>query len=333
MHAFDLIDADSETYALDVLSVVEAILDDPFPVLMAQANRARADAVAQMKADGIEYEERMALLEDVTYPRPLAEPLEQALRLYREDHPWLQETDLSPKSVVRDMYESGRTFTEFIASYGVARSEGLVLRYLSDCYRALRQTVPDRVKTDELDDLEEWLGETVRQVDSSLLDEWAALADPESVAAAAAAAAAGEPLAPPRPITANERAFRVMVRNALFQRIQLAARDRFDELARLEAAAAALTDPPGRVIMDEAAWESALGAYWDEHQTLGDGPEARSPEFFIVDRSSPRMWTVRQVVDDPEGHHDWAIVATVDLDASDAAGEPVIRTESFSAPA
>ena len=182
-----------------MLSVVESILDDPFPVLMAQAYKERGEAVAEMKADGIEYEERMELLEEVTYPRPLAEPLEQALRLYRETHPWVLETDLSPKSVVRDMYESGRTFTEFVAYYGVARSEGLVLRYLSDAYRALRRTVPDRVKTDELDDLTEWLGETVRQIDSSLLDEWEALTDPESVARAAAAAAAGRALAAAAP--------------------------------------------------------------------------------------------------------------------------------------
>ena len=147
------------------------------------------------------------------------------------------ETDLSPKSVVRDMYEAGRTFTEFIAYYGVARSEGLVLRYMTDTYRTLRQTVPEWVKTDEFDDLVEWLGETVRQIDSSLLDEWEALTDPESVERAAAAAAAGEALTPPRPITGNERAFRVMVRNAMFQKVQLAARDRFAELGRLEGAA------------------------------------------------------------------------------------------------
>src|SRR3954470_16754284 len=163
--AFDLIDPESETYALDVLSVVESILDDPFPVLMAQAYKARGEAVAEMKADGIEYDERMELLESVTYPMPLAEPLKQALRLYRETHPWVLESDLSPKSVVRDMYESGRTFTEFVSFYGIARSEGLVLRYLSNAYRALRQTVPERVKTDELDDIIEWLGETVRQID------------------------------------------------------------------------------------------------------------------------------------------------------------------------
>ncbi len=331
--AFDLIDPESEHYALDVLSVVESILDDPFPVLMAQASKARGEAVAAMKADGIEYEERMALLEEVTYPKPLAEPLEQALRLYRETHPWLLETDLSPKSVVRDMYEWGRTFTEFVAFYGVARSEGLVLRYLSDTYRVLRQTVPERVKTDELDELVEWLGETVRQIDSSLLDEWEALTDPKSVARAAAAAAAGEALAPPRPITANERAFRVMIRNSMFQKVQLAARDRFAELGALEAAAAALSDPPGRVVINAAAWETALGTYWGEYETMDAGPTARAPELLMIERSAAgseaRTWTVRQIINDPEAHHDWAIVATIDLSASDAAGEPVIRTQSF----
>ncbi len=290
---------------------------------MAQARKERDAAVATMKADGIEYEERMRLLEEITYPRPLAEPLEQALRLYRETHPWVLESDLAPKSVVRDMYEWGRTFTEFVAFYGVARAEGLILRYLSDAYRALRQTVPERVRTDELDDIIEWLGETVRQIDSSLLDEWEALTDPDLVAQALAAAAAGEPPAPPRPITANERAFGVMVRNAMFQRVQLAARDRFGELGQLDGEA------PGKVVMNAAAWEAALGDYWDEHETLDDGPAARSGELLLIDRSQRGVWTVRQIINDPEGHHDWAIVATVDLDASDAAGEPVIRTQSF----
>jgi superfamily II RNA helicase len=334
--AFELIDPESEHHALDVLSVVEAILDDPFPVLMAQANKERGEAVAEMKADGIEYEERMELLEQVTYPMPLAEPLQDALRVYRETHPWVRESDLSPKSVVRDMYEWGRTFTELIAHYGLARSEGLVLRYLSNAYRALRQTVPEQVKTDELDDIIGWLGETVRQTDSSLLDEWEALTDPESVARTAAAIAAGEGPPPPRPITANERAFTVMVRNAMFQKVQLAARDRYDTLAQLEAAAAALTDPPGKVVMKDAEWEAALGAYWDEHESMGSGPQARSPQLLMIDRdpagSDARTWMVRQIVDDPEGHHDFAIVATVDLDASDVAGEPVIHTMSFGAP-
>jgi superfamily II RNA helicase len=334
--AFDLIDPESESFALDVLSVVEAILDDPFPVLMAQAYKARGEAVAAMKADGIDYDERMELLEEVTYPKPLDEPLRQALDVFRETHPWVRDSDLSPKSVVRDMYEWGRTFTEFVAHYGLARSEGLVLRYLSNAYRALRQTVPEQLKTDELDEIIDWLGETVRQTDSSLLDEWEALTDPESVANAAAAIAAGDGPPPPRPMTANERAFTVMVRNAMFQKVALAARDRFDALAELDAAAGALTDPPTRPTMTAAAWEEALGAYWEEHESMGSGPDARSPRLLIINKDGAggrRVWTVRQIIDDPEGHHDFAIVATVDLDASDAAGEPVIHTMSFSSAA
>ena len=149
----------------------------------------------------------------------------------------------------------------------------------------------------------------------------------------ATAHATGAPLPPPRPITANARAFRVMVRNAMFQRVQLATRDRFAQLGEVETAAAALADPPGRPAMTAAAWEERLGAYWDEHETMGSGPAARAPELLIIDPSPPgaegRTWLVRQIVDDPEGHHDWAIVATVDLDASDAAGEAVVRTQSF----
>jgi superfamily II RNA helicase len=333
--AFELLDPQADGYSLDVLSVVEAILDDPFGVLMAQAHKERGEAVAEMKAQGIEYDERMELLDEVSYPKPLGEPLLDALRAYSETHPWVRESDLSPKSVVRDMYERGLTFTEFVAFYGLARSEGLVLRYLSNAYRALRQTVPEEAKTDELDEIIEWLGETVRQTDSSLLDEWEALTDPESVARVAAALAAGEALAPPPPISANARAFTVMVRNAMFQRVRLASRDDTAGLAQLEAAAAALTDPPGKVTMTADAWELALGAYWDEYDSLHDGPHARSPHLLMIDKTSAdpgagaRRWTVRQIIDDPDANHDFAIVATIDLDASDAAGEPVIRTTSF----
>jgi superfamily II RNA helicase len=330
--AFELLDPEAETHTLDVLSVVEAILDDPFPVLMAQAHKARGEAVAAMKEEGIEYEERMELLEEVTYPQPLAEPLRDALATFRETHPWVRESDLSPKAVVRDMYEWGRTFTEFVSHYGLARSEGIVLRYLSSAYRALRQTVPEQVRTDELAEIIDWLGETIRQTDSSLLDEWEALTDPESVARASEAIADGAPPPPARPITSNARTFATMVRNAMFQKVKLAARDRADELAQLDAAAAAMTDPPGRIAMREPDWEAALDAYWEEYESLGAGQSARSPELLLIDRGAPggaRRWTVRQIVEDPDDHRDFAIVAEVDLDASDLAGEPVIRTVSF----
>jgi superfamily II RNA helicase len=325
LQALELLGEESERDPLDVLSVIEAILDDPFPVLMAQANKAKGEAVAVMKAEDIEYEERMELLEEVTYPKPLDEGLRQAFHSYRETHPWVRESDLSPKSVVRDMYEQGRTFTEFIGHYGLSRSEGLVLRYLSDAYRALRRTVPESIKTDELDEIIDWLGETVRQTDSSLLDEWEALTDPD----AAQRVVDGEPVPAARPITGNERALTRMVRNALFQRVRLAAEDRSDALGDLDTANAALTDPPGRPAMSARDWHDALGAYWDEYDSIDTGPQGRSPSLLMIDRADPAVWRVRQIIADPDGNHDFAIVGSVDLDASDAAGEPVVRIESF----
>src|SRR4051794_31688214 len=179
----ELLDRESPDYPLDVVSVIESTLEDPRPVLSAQRQKARGEAVAAMKSEGIEYEQRMELLEDVTHPRPLRELLEAAYETYRRGHPWVADYELKPKSVVRDMYERAMTFTEYVSFYGLSRSEGLVLRYLADAYRALRQTVPEDARTEELTDLLEWLGELVRQVDSSLLDEWERLRNPGAVPA------------------------------------------------------------------------------------------------------------------------------------------------------
>jgi hypothetical protein len=200
--ALDLLDPESDEYARDVVSVVEAILDDPFPVLMAQSNKAKGEAVAAMKADGIEYDERMALLEEITWPQPLRELLEALYETYRQTHPWLPDDALGPKSVVREMWEQGMGFTDFVGRYQLARSEGLVLRYLTDAYRTLRQTVPESHRAPEVEDVVEWLGETVRQTDSSLLDEWEALSDPDH---ASSAVAHHEPPPPPRPLSRQER--------------------------------------------------------------------------------------------------------------------------------
>jgi superfamily II RNA helicase len=330
---FDVLDPESPTHALDVVSVIEAILDDPRQVLMAQQYAARGAAVAEMKADGIEYEERMTLLEEVTWPRPLADLLEATFEIFRQSHPWVSESALSPKSVVRDMYERAMTFTEYVAAYQLSRSEGLVLRYLTDAYRTLRQSVPATHRDEQFDDLLEWLGETVRQTDSSLLDEWEALSDPdanERLEELEGLHAHGG-VRPARPITANERAFRVMVRNAMFRRVELASRDRFEELAALDEASTALTEPPRHTAMDEAAWDEALGAYYAEHDSISTDGDARGPQLLAI-AASPgegRCWVARQTIHDPEGDHDWVIEATVDLDASDEAGEPVVVTTAL----
>jgi superfamily II RNA helicase len=174
--AFELLDPQSSTYALDVVSVLECTLEDPRPVLLAQRKVARDAAIAEMKADGVEYEERMARLEEITWPRPLAEEIAYAFDVYRRGHPWVSGFPPKPKSVLREMLERAMTFTELISAYGLARSEGIVLRYLSDCYRVLRQGLPLAVATDEIEDITDRVGAMVREVDSSLLDEWEELA-------------------------------------------------------------------------------------------------------------------------------------------------------------
>jgi len=305
--AIELLDRESPGYPLDVLSVIEATLDDPREVLGAQLFKARGEAVAQMKADGIEYEERMELLDGVTYPRPLADLLEAAYDIYRRGHPWVADHEVAPKSVARDMYERAMTFAEYVSFYGLSRSEGLVLRYLTDAYKALRQTVPEEARTEELTDLIEWLGELVRQVDSSLIDEWERLRDPADETSAQLDEG-------PPPVTRNVRAFRVLVRNALFRRVELAALRRYDELGELDTAAG----------WDAEAWADAVEPYFDEHDEIGTGPDARGPGLLIIDEHAGH-WAVRQIFDDPAGDHDWGISALVDLAASDEAGAAVLR--------
>ncbi|MDV6012979.1 DUF3516 domain-containing protein [Haloechinothrix sp. LS1_15] len=312
--AIELLDPDSASYALDVVSIIESTVDDPRPILAQQQFQARNEAIAEMKAEGIEYNERMELLEDITYPKPLEDLLEAAFETYRRGHPWVAEHEPSPKSVVRDAYERAMNFTDYVRYYGIARTEGLLLRYLSDVYDALRHTVPDEAKSEDLVDLIEWLGELVRQVDSSLLDEWEELRDP----AAARSHGGGEVRPPsataPAAVTGNERAFRVMVRNELFRRVELAARGDDEALGELDAESG----------WDAAAWRRALDGYFAVYDEICTGPDARGPALFQVARE-PGRWLVRQTFDDPEGNRDWAITAEVDLAASDEAGHPVVR--------
>ncbi|MDG5770455.1 DEAD/DEAH box helicase [Mycolicibacterium fortuitum] len=307
--AVDVLDPDSESYALDVVSVIEATLEDPRQILAAQLNKARGEAVAQMKADGIEYDERIELLDEVTYPKPLRELLEHTYEVYRQTNPWAADGHLSPKSVVREMWERALTFREYISLYGLTRSEGAVLRYLSDAFKALRSGVPATARTEELADIVEWLGELVRQVDSSLLDEWEQLTSPDQPHDVPVAVPAR-----PRPLTGNDRAFTAMVRNALFRRVELFARARWDELGTLDAASGWTAD----------RWAEIGEEYFDEHAEVRTGADARGPALLIFDKQ-PQVWRVRQILDDPAGDHDWGFDVEVDLTASDEEGAAVLR--------
>jgi superfamily II RNA helicase len=310
--AIETLDTEADTYALDVVSVIEATLEDSRQILAAQLKKARGEAVAAMKAEGIEYDERIELLDDVTYPKPLEELLARTFEVYLQTNPWAADGRLSPKSIVREMWERAFTFREYVSVYGLTRSEGAVLRYLSDAYKALRSGVPAAARTDEVTDIVEWLGELVRQVDSSLLDEWEQLTGLDRHAGAARAIPAVP--ARPRPLTGNERAFTAMVRNALFRRVELFAQRRWADLGELDAAS-------GWTAQD---WAEVGDAYFAEHDDVGTGADARGPALLIFDRQ-PGVWRVRQILDDPAGDHDWGFEVEVDLETSDEEGTALVR--------
>ena len=319
--AIELLDPASPDYALDVISVIEATLEDPRVILRAQEHRARGEAVAAMKAEGIEYDERMELLEGVTHPQPLKELLDEAFEAYAREVPWARDYELSPKSVVREMVERAFGFRDLVSFYQLGRAEGAVLRYLSDAFRAIERTVPEQAKTPELEGLIDWLGELVRQVDSSLLDEWAELsADPADPAALQSRDGAQDLAPPTRSVLASERAFTVMVRNAVFRRVLAAAFERMDELEELD----------GSNGFGAERWGEALDAYFAEYDAIGTGPDARAAALCEIDRRSAAaegVWRFRQVLDDPAGDRDWAIEGVVDLAASEEAGEAVVGVE------
>ena len=312
--ALELLDPESENYALDVISMVEATLEDPRQVLRAQERAAKDKAMADMKADGLDYDERMDRLAEITYPKPLEDLLDAAFTKYRHDVPWANDYWLSPKSVVRDMVETASDFTGYIARYNIARSEGTLLRYLSDAYRSLARTVPVEKRDERLKDIIAWLRVLVRSIDSSLVDEWenAGNTSDEASQAAASLAAPGSG----NDVVEDRRGLTVLVRNAMFRRVQLMDLDRPEELG-------ALDKDWGYGVHE---WEDALDDYYDEHEYVNVDAEARSPKLFMLDDTHERdehTWKVRQIIDDSDGDHDWAITGVVDLDATQNGGEVV----------
>ena len=297
--ALELLDPESPTYDMDLISFVEATLEDPKQVLRAQERRARDEAMAAMKAEGVDFEERVERVRDVTYPKPLEEQIDTAYQAYCEKVPWARDFELAPKSVLRDMLETGCDFKSYIQSYKIERCEGILLRYLAEAFRALDRTVPADKKTPQLDDVVAWLGLIVRSVDSSLVDEWAA---------------AGQPIdaAPPKladEVVADRRGLTVLVRNALFHRVRLAARDRADELG-------ALDEDWG---FGTLRWKRVLDAFYEAHDELLTDADARSAAYLSIDEADEKtdhVWHVHQVFADADGDHDFGIMADVDLNAT-----------------
>lgn len=307
--AIELLDPESETYALDLISMVEATLEDPPQILRAQEREARGAAIAAMKAEGIEYEERMERAQEVTYPKPLEDLLDAAFAEYCEKVPWASDYCLRPKSVLRDMVETASDFKTYIGRYKIARSEGTLLRYLSDAYRVLDRTIPAEKRDERLDDIVIWLRLVVRTTDSSLVDEWEGAGTEDG--AAIAAPSVDE-------VVHDRRGLTLLVRNALFARVRLAALGKVEELGDLDA------DWGYRSVV----WQQALDAFHAEHEQVLLDADARSSAYLDIDEKDEKtyhVWHVHQVFRDSDDDHDFGIWGDVDLDATQDEGAVVFK--------
>ena len=336
LETLPLLDAAADAYPLDLLTLVESILEDPDLILRRQIDKLKGRAIAEMKAEGLDYDQRMEKLESLEHPKPLREFVYSTFNAFADRHPWVGQENIRPKSIAREMYEGFRSFADYVQEYDLERAEGLLVRHLNSVYKTLVQTVPDQSKTGAVLEMEFYFRDLLRRVDSSLLEEWERMMDPEWAAVAGGAPGAG---GAPRPgtrateelpdITRDAKTFTASIRARLFAFLRDWSIGRDD--AALEGIDV-LEDADGRPWTAER-FREAREAYLVEHGPLRLDPEARNLRHTHVASgedsaaSSPDRvrWLVQQTIVDPEGHNDWIVEADVDLAASRAAGDPVLR--------
>jgi hypothetical protein len=297
-------------------------------ILRRQLDRLKDRAMAEMKADGVEYEQRMEELDKLEYPKPLRDFVYNTFNAFADRHPWVGEENIRPKSIAREMFETYKSFAEYILEYDLERSEGLLLRHLNSVYKVLSQTVPDQSKTDDVLEIEWYFKTMVRGVDASLADEWERMRDP-SYTPLALAPGAGLGARPARvaaayDITQDRRAFVAAIRARIF--IALRAWSLGDSVALQ----AALDAPPERADVVVEPWTPArmratLDAYTTEHQSLRFDPEARNLRHtYVTGTPEHPLWRVQQVLVDAEMVNDWVAEFDVDVAASRAKQQPVL---------
>jgi superfamily II RNA helicase len=319
-----LLDAAAETYPLDLLTLVESILENPELILRRQIDKLKDRAVAEMKAAGIDYDQRMEKLEAIEHPKPLREFIYSTFNAFADRHPWVGEENIRPKSIAREMYEGFRSFADYVQEYDLERAEGLLVRHLTSVYKTLVQTVPDQTKTDAILEIEFYLRDMLRRVDSSLMEEWQRMLDPARAAALGGSAGAGQAARPEEPpdITRDAKTFTASIRARLFAFL------RDWSIERDESALEGIDVPDD---LDGRPWtperlREAREAYRLEHAPMRLDPEARNLRHtHAAPTDDGSRWTVQQTLVDPDGHNDWILEVEADLAASRAAGEPVLR--------
>ncbi|WP_141325722.1 RNA helicase [Myxococcus sp. AB025B] len=300
LETLELLDPTTETYALDVVTLVESILENPEVVLYAQLHQLKGEKIQEMKAQGVEYDDRMEQLEKLEWPKPNRDFIYGTFNAFARKHPWVGEENIRPKAVVRDMFERFMSFHDYVREYGLQRSEGVLLRYVSDVYKTLAQTVPERFRTEEVEDIIDHLRATIRQVDSSLVDEWERMRNPDAVVEAKPAVELK-----PKELTEDPRAFAARVREELHRLLRALGQKRYTDALTL------LDNPLGEWTAPKL--EQAMVPYHEEHKMVVLTPQARKPANTFLKETGPRLWEVQQRIMDPEGHGDWMIDCEIDL--------------------
>jgi superfamily II RNA helicase len=323
LETIPLLEPESETYALDVLTLVESILENPDTILRRQLDKLKGKKVAEMKAEGMDYDQRMAELEKLEYPKPLADFVYLTFNAFADRHPWVGEENIRPKSIAREMFEGFRSFSDYVQEYDLERSEGLLLRHLNSVYKVMSQTVPDGIKTGDVLEMELYLRDMLRQVDSSLLEEWERMRDP-SYRPRGAADAELRPARPEQPpdVTRDAKTFTAAIRTRAFALLRAwSVGDDEAALGALDSESDGVNEPwtPERL-------RAAREAYRLEHQALRLDPEARNLRHTVVKPADDgTAWRVEQMLVDAEGLNDWVAELSVDLAASRLRGEPVLQ--------
>jgi len=317
VQTIERLDPESPDYPLDVLSLVEAILEDPRIVLLRQEKKRKGDLVARLKADGVPYEERMERLEEVTYPRPLAEFLHGAFEAFREEHPWVGGREVSPKGVGREMFSEYLSFADFVRRYGLQRSEGALLRYLSQLYKTLVQTVPEVAKTEAVWDAIGYFRTLLERTDTSLLEQWESLRHPEIRLEREGAHAATEAKWLLE-LAENPKVLAARVRTEMHLLVRALSEGDWEE-----AAESVRQDPEDP--WDAERFEEAMAPFLDEYGELVFTPEARRHRWTHIERTGALTRELTQTLLDPEGDHLWAIHGEVDLQGLTEVEGPLVR--------
>ncbi|MEM9292032.1 MAG: DUF3516 domain-containing protein [Acidobacteriota bacterium] len=317
VEAIDLLDAEDIGYALALLSLVEAILEDPRVVLRAQQSRARGLLVERLKAEGVGYEERMEKLEEVTHPKPNAEFIYSTFNAFRELHPWIRGDDVKPKGIGRELYEEYLSFADFVRRYRLQRSEGLVLRYLSQLYKTLAQSVPETGKTESVYDLLGFYRAMVERVDSSLLAEWESLMHPEMALSSTEERQSAQRRLKAYELIHDEKIFAARVRAEMHQLVRELARGNWEEAQHC-------VRPSEEDPWTAERFEQALLPFLAEYQQLIFDPEARQSHHTTIRSTGERTWEIFQTLVDPKEDHFWHVDATVDLTQPEALDGPII---------